>query len=237
MNVLITGVSSGIGWGLANYYLSEGHNVYGLSRRIPKDILNHKNFRHFQFDITHHEKATMVLKYLLADVDENIDLVILNAGILGPIDVMKNQSIQDLKKLMDVNVWSNKPIIDVVLDQFPNTRKIVGISSGAAVNGNKGWGGYSISKAALNMFIKLYAAENSTTKFYAFAPGLVDTSMQDYLCSNELDEKEFPSAQKLKAARNTESMPKPQKAGALLANAIEQLNKYPSGSFVDIRKM
>lgn len=236
MNVLITGVSSGIGWGLAHHYLNQGDQVFGLSRRIPEDFINHPNFRHFQFNITHHEKAPMVLKYLLAEV-QTLDLVVLNAGMLGPIGDMKNQSIQDLKQLMEVNVWSNKPIIDSILLDIPNTPKIVAISSGAAVNGNKGWGGYSISKAALNMFVKLYASENKHTKFYALAPGLVDTAMQDYLCGEEFSEEDFPAASKFKAARGTDAMPKPNDAAKLLDDAIKRLDEYPTGAFVDVRKM
>jgi len=169
--------------------------------------------------------------------NKTLDLCILNAGILGPIADMKNQSIENLKKVMEINVWANKPIIDTLIQTIPKIEKIVAISSGAAVNGNKGWGGYSISKAALNMMIKLYAAENEEIKFYAFAPGLVDTAMQDYLCGRDLNSDTFPSAQKLIAARNTPDMPKPFEAGAILSKAIAKLHEYPSGSFVDVRKM
>ena len=53
MNIFITGVSSGIGWGLSKYYLSQGHEVYGVSRRIPEDLINQKNFHHIVCDLTH----------------------------------------------------------------------------------------------------------------------------------------------------------------------------------------
>ncbi len=236
MNVFITGVSSGIGWGLSKYYLSQGYQVYGLSRRVPEDLMNHKNFHHSICDLTNFNSIPNSLSSLLNEVS-SIDLAILNAGILGPIEHMKNQSIEDLKEVMNINVWANKPVIDTLLNIVPNTGKVVAISSGAAVNGNKGWGGYSISKAALNMLIKLYAAENDKTKFYAFAPGLVDTAMQDYLCGGELDIDNFPSAQKLIDARNTPNMPSAESAGEILAKGITALTGYTTGSFVDIRKM
>ncbi|MCP3870534.1 MAG: SDR family NAD(P)-dependent oxidoreductase [Gammaproteobacteria bacterium] len=41
--------------------------------------------------------------------------------------------------------------------------QIVMISSGAAVLGNQGWGGYAISKAALSMLARLYAHEFTQT--------------------------------------------------------------------------
>ena len=45
MNILITGVSSGIGWGLAKHYLELGHTVFGLSRRTPKDLIKKANLK------------------------------------------------------------------------------------------------------------------------------------------------------------------------------------------------
>lgn len=236
MKVFITGVSSGIGWGLSKYYLSQGHEVYGVSRRVPEDLINQYNFYHSICDLTDFDSASATISSLIAKIGK-IDLVILNAGMLGEIADMKDQSIDEMRKVFEINVWANKPVIDSILSNVPTVDKIVAISSGAAVNGSKGWGGYSISKAALNMFIKLYAAENENTKFYAFAPGLIDTAMQDYLCGGTLDINTFPSAQKLKEARGTESMPTAEVAGEILANGILKLDELPSGSFADIRKM
>ena len=236
MNIFITGVSSGIGWGLSKYYLSQGHEVYGVSRRIPEDLINQKNFHHIVCDLTHFSAIPQSLSALLIKANQ-IDLAILNAGILGEIADMKDQSIENMQTVFDINVWSNKPVIDTLLSKVPEVKKVVAISSGAAVNGSKGWGGYSISKAALNMLIKLYAAENDETKFYAFAPGLIDTAMQDYLCGGTLDVETFPSAQKLIAARGTENMPNAEVAGEILAKGMLKLDQLPSGSFADIRKM
>ena len=236
MNILITGVSSGIGWGLSNYYLSKGHTVYGLSRRVPEQLNKSDRFHHLSIDLSDTENINRNSLQFISSV-KSIDLVILNAGILGEIDDLKNQSIKDIQTVMNINVWSNKVLIDFLIDSIQNIENIVAISSGASVNGSRGWGGYSLSKASLNMLIKLYASENEKTKFYAFAPGLVDTSMQDYLCSGKLDPQLFPAAQKLINARNTENMPSPQKAGEILAVAISKLNKLPTGSFADIRTM
>ena len=236
MNVFITGVSSGIGWGLAKYYLSQGHQVLGLSRRVPKDLIQNKNFNHVICDLNNFKSILESISKLLSQVSK-IDLAILNAGILGPIAHMKQQSLSDLTDVMKINVWANKPIIDALLETVPNTIKVVAISSGAAINGNKGWGGYSISKAALNMLIKIYASENEKTTFYSFAPGLIDTPMQDYLCGDGLNVAEFPSAQKLKEARYTSNMPTAKDAGEILAKGINDLDKLKTGSFADIRKM
>lgn len=236
MNILITGVSSGIGHALASHYLQQGHNVYGISRRVPNDLKAYNSFKHSVLDLTNFEAAASVLSQLLSDVVQ-LDLVVLNAGILGPIGDMKNQSVGDLQHVMNVNVWANKPVVDEVLRNVNVVTTIIAISSGAAVNGNRGWAGYSISKAALNMFVKLYAAENEQTNFYAFAPGLVDTAMQDVLCSDEMDKPTFPASAKLKMARNTTQMPTPEVAAKNFATVFETINKYPNGSFIDVRSI
>lgn len=235
MTIFITGVSSGIGWGLTQYFLNQGHVVFGISRRVPSDFQNIENFHHLSLDLSDFEKCSDEIKQFLQPV-KTIDLAILNAGILGRIDDLKNQNLEEIKTVMDINVWSNKVIIDAILESA-SVEKVVAISSGAAVNGNRGWGGYSLSKATLNMLIQLYASENDKTSFYALAPGLVDTAMQDYLCSGELNIDTFPAAQKLIDARNTENMPGPEKAADMLVKAMDKLDEFPSGSFKDIRKM
>ena len=148
MKVFITGISRGIGKGLCEKYLSLGYEVYAIGSSNP--------FREVKFqkvDVSAFELLPKAIENLQM---QNIDIAILNAGILGEIKDMKEWSIKELQNIMDINVWANKVIIDNI---HTFTKKIVAISSGAAVNGNKGWGGYSISKAALNMLISLYAKE------------------------------------------------------------------------------
>jgi NAD(P)-dependent dehydrogenase (short-subunit alcohol dehydrogenase family) len=236
MKVLITGVSSGIGWGLTKFYLSLGFEVYGMSRRVPELFIKSNKFHHLSIDLSDIDNIKSKAEKFIFSIN-TIDLVILNAGILGEINDLKNQTIPNIKSVMEINVWSNKVLIDTVTESLKSVETVVAISSGASVNGSRGWGGYSLSKASLNMLIKLYASENSKTNFYAFAPGLVDTSMQDYLCSGEIDPISFPASQKLINARYTDNMPSAEKAGEILANAISKLNKLPSGSFADIRTM
>ncbi|MDH3638778.1 MAG: alcohol dehydrogenase, partial [Gammaproteobacteria bacterium] len=99
-------------------------------------------------------------------------------------------------------------------------------------------GSYSLSKATLNMLAKLYAHEFSDTHIAAFAPGLIDTAMQDYLCDERnVDAQRFPSVTKLRKARGTENMPTPSRAADLIAACLPELKHHPSGVFLDIRSM
>jgi benzil reductase ((S)-benzoin forming) len=233
--ILITGTSSGIGNGLAHHYLSLGKKVIGISRRQASDLQQNPLYRHLQFDLRNIESNSKPLESFLSELN-SLELVVLNAGILGKVSDMKDTDVNEIKQTMNVNVWANKYLIDLILANVPQVEMIVGMSSGASISGSRGWNGYSISKASLNMMMKLYANENEQTKFYAFAPGLVDTVMQDYICE-EVDDLKFPTAARIKGTRNTPSMPKPNEAAHSIAKAFQKLSEYQSGEFVDIRKM
>ena len=232
-NILITGNSSGIGYGLSEKYLGCGWNVYGISRRGCIGLEGSLHGIHC--DLTDFATIAPALQSLLCGV-ERLDLVVLNAGVLGEIREMNKTSMEEIKQVMDINLWANKVVMDWLHGSRINIHQIVFMSSGAAVNGNKGWSGYALSKAALNMMAKLYVHEFPDTHICAFAPGLVHTRMLDDI-NNNVDTTVFPTTQGLKDAIGSPSMPEPRIAGGLLADAFESLLNHPSGSFLDIRTM
>lgn len=234
MNILITGTSAGIGYGLALKYLKDGHVVYGISRHRNEKLDEHEQFYFLAQDITEFDYARLNISNFLKAVDE-LDLVILNSGILNEIKDMIETPVEELQKSMDVNVWGNKTALDAALS-MTDVKQVVAISSGAAVNGNRGWNAYAISKAAFKMMISLYAQEAQETHFSSIAPGLIDTNMQDYITSLP-DDRRFPSIDRLKAAKGTSEMPEPEKAASMLAEKFEKALKHDSGAFLDVRTM
>ncbi|WP_275097351.1 SDR family NAD(P)-dependent oxidoreductase [Sedimenticola hydrogenitrophicus] len=233
--VLITGNSSGLGRGLSEAYLERGWEVYGVSRRGCRDLTG--KLRDIRCDLTDYAAVPLALETLLMGIG-HLDVVILNAGILGRVQDMADTSLADIRQVMDANVWSNKVLLDWLLGSGIRIDQIVLISSGAAVNGNRGWGAYAISKAALNMLTQLYAHEFPHSHLSALAPGLVDTAMQDVLCDpDQVDAGRFPSVTRLRAARHTADMPSPGEAGRRIADAIPGLKRLPSGSFSDLRSL
>jgi NAD(P)-dependent dehydrogenase (short-subunit alcohol dehydrogenase family) len=137
---------------------------------------------------------------------------------------------------MDINLWANKTVLDWLLAWDRPIRQIVAVSSGAAVLGNRGWGGYALSKAALNMLIKLYAHEFRSTHLNAVAPGLIETAMMDALFAVE-ERDQFPALRRIHAARGTERMLTPRSAGERLLKALPQLLETESGSYIDVRTL
>jgi NAD(P)-dependent dehydrogenase (short-subunit alcohol dehydrogenase family) len=238
---LITGVSSGIGHALSQHYLERGETVLGVSRRTPDQLLNYTQFYFAPLDLTESAKVKPTLEALLAAPfrgrQEPLATVILNAGQLGQIADMGQISVAELDRLMHVNVWANKTVLDALQTMQVNVKQVVLISSGAAVKGNRGWGGYAISKAAVNMLAQLYAAEWPTAHFAAVAPGLVDTAMQEYLCTHPQDPR-YASLDFLRSKRHTHEMPTPEVAAARLLEVIPRLPELiPSGQFIDVRQI
>jgi len=231
--VLITGNSDGIGLGLTEEYMDRGYTVFGLSRRgCP---LRNTRLRDVECDLGELERVGAAMDTLLSGVDR-LKLVVLNAGVLGDIQELHAIPMAEIKRVMDINLWANKAVMDWLYASQIRIEQIVFMSSGAAVNASKGWGGYALSKAALNMLAKLYAHEFTDTHISAFAPGLVHTQMQDHIDVN-VNANEYPSAKVLQDAIGTDSMPEPKEASHRLAMAFEKLLAYPSGSFLDIRTM
>ena len=226
-------MSTGLGHALACAYLDRGDRVYGVSRRQPSDLVRRERFAFACVDLADHDAVVPRLEGLLRGVDA-LDLVVLNAAVLPPVGDMRETPLATLKHAMDVNTWANKILLDFVFERIARVDQVVAISSGAAVSSTRGWNGYSISKAALNALVRLYAAERPQTHFSAFAPGLVDTEMHAYLRSVPADAR-YQGLEGLKRAHGTPDMPAPAAAAARLVEAFERLRAEASGGFHNTR--
>ena len=230
-NIFITGNSQGLGLGLTRYYLQQGDQVYSLSRSACP--LQGESLHHRVQDLGQLDQIDAALDLLLPG---QLDLVILNAGILGQIKDLADTTLDELRQIMDINVWANKVIIDHLIKRAIPVRQLILVSSGAAINGNRGWGGYAISKASLNMLAQLYAHEMPETHLTALAPGLIHTRMQDYLC-HDVDRQHYPSIERLAEAYGSEAMPEIDAAAERIARCFGQCLDHESGRFVDLRRL
>ena len=232
MNVCITGSSRGLGKAFVENFLSKGAKVYGLGRSEVAD----ERYRYTQVDIADFDALQKSLENLLEDVDE-LELLILNAGILGRIQDVSSCTMEQLKQEMDINMWANKVILDFLIDKKINVKQVIAISSGASVNGSLGWNGYSLSKAALNMLIKLYAAEMRETHLSAIAPGLVKTEMMDSILLGDHDVARYESVQSLRDSEKMGLIFSAEQTATKIFSLLPRLLQEESGSFIDIRTM
>lgn len=229
MNLFITGPSTGIGLGLARAWIGKGGTVYGISRSRPP--LESSALHWAAVDLGGDHPLEHTLSGLLEGARP--ELAVLNSAVFGPLADLRHTRVAELEAVLQVNLWGCKRVIDALLALPEPPRQVVAISSGAAVNGYKGWGGYCLSKAALNMLIQVYAAECPGVHFSALAPGLVHTAMQDQLARHTVEQS--PVLQHLREARGTPRMPGPDVVAPLLLEAFERLLAEPSGCFRDLR--
>jgi benzil reductase ((S)-benzoin forming) len=173
MNVLITDTSSGFGNALAREFLETGATVYGISPRSNDSLNSYADYHHLTQNLMQLDEVRERLNNFVGGVNE-IDLAILNAGMLPEFNDIRKTPIEKITTVMNVNLLANKLIIDTLLERVPHVYQIVAISSGTAISGDRGWNAYAISKAALNTLMKLYAREIPETHFSAIEPGIID---------------------------------------------------------------
>ena len=232
-NVLITGVSAGLGRELAQSYGMYGHTIYGISRDKSK-VGGYIN--HIECDIEQVYEISDKLSNLLSGVDE-IETVFLNAGVLGQIDFLNNVSITELERVLTINTLSNKMIVDHLTTNNIQVKQVVAISSGASKNTYTGWGAYSISKAALNIMMKVYAEEHKDIHFLSISPGPFNTAMQDFINEN-IDGDKFEWKKKFTDMKENNTLPSASSVANNIYELLPKLKKdYTSGSFLDLRKI
>ncbi len=229
--VFITGIGSGLGKALAEYYLEKNYDVIALSRHLPEDLEEFKNLKFYYCDLEALEKVYSITEKALKDI-KKLDIAWLNAGLLTELKDIHDTPIYEMERMMNVNVWANKLILDCFIDLNIDIPLIIAISSGASVNGNRGWHGYSISKASLNMLIKLYSREMERTKLIALAPGLILTPMLEKFVLSANEDK-FPSVQRIKNAQKFS----PEEAVENIISKLDKLSSFETGSYIDIRNI
>lgn len=157
-NILITGVSTGIGHVTALYFLERGYRVFGSVRKEadlkPLQEKYPENFMGLVFDTTDQEgidKAFEEVKATLAG--EALDVLVNNAGISvnGP---MAYVAIEEFRHQLDVNVLGVLRVTQKFLpllgfDNDLPKGHIINISSGSGKVTRPFMGPYSASKFAL----------------------------------------------------------------------------------------
>jgi NAD(P)-dependent dehydrogenase (short-subunit alcohol dehydrogenase family) len=116
---------------------------------------------------------------LVAAAGERVDLVVNNAGVLGPSPrpALADFPVPELRRVLDVNVLAPLRLIQAALPRLSEGAAIVNISTDAAVEPYEGWGGYGASKAALDQLTAVLAVEHPRLRVYAVDPGDMRTQM------------------------------------------------------------
>ena len=202
---LVTGASRGIGKAVAKALAAEGAHVIAVARAKSQGALEELDDEIKQLS---GESATLVpmdltdgkaIDRLGGAIYERwgkLDILVSNAGILGPVSPLGHVSVKDWDKVIASNLSTHFRLIrslDPLLKAADAGRAIF-VTSGAAGKHKQYWGPYAASKAALEELALTYSAECSITniKVNLIDPGPVATAMRAQAMPGE-DPKTLPS--------------------------------------------
>jgi NAD(P)-dependent dehydrogenase (short-subunit alcohol dehydrogenase family) len=117
---------------------------------------------------------------LVEAAGERIDLLVNNAGVLGPSPqpALAVYPLAEFARVYDVNVFAPLALVQDALPRFAPGAAILDVTSDAAVEPYEGWGGYGSSKAALEQLTAVLATEQPQLRVYSVDPG--DMRTQTY---------------------------------------------------------
>lgn len=186
--VLITGSSRGIGAGIARRFAEERHCVaiHYREREGAAQVLFDElakagySVMLVQGDITDEAQAREIVQRVNAKFGF-IDVLVNNAGIALPTQLITETTLTDWKRVMDTNVTGMFLVTNAALPVMISQKRgaIVNISSMWGVTGGSCEVAYSASKAAVIGYTKALAKEvaPSGIRVNCVAPGFVLTDM------------------------------------------------------------
>ena len=166
MNILVTGVSRGLGLRIIEVLLKQGFSVYTLSRsnsdKLRKLMAKYpNNIKWLQYDLANTENIRKSIFRDWIGVNTKIHGFVNNAAMAYD-DIVTNLNYDLLQKMYVVNVFTPMVLTKYVLRQMllHNIKgSIVHISSISVHTGYKGLSMYASTKGALEAFSKNTARE------------------------------------------------------------------------------
>jgi NAD(P)-dependent dehydrogenase (short-subunit alcohol dehydrogenase family) len=110
-----------------------------------------------------------------------LDILVANAGILGPLSPLDHVPPDDWDQIIAVNLTANYRLTRAFADLLKKSDagRVVYLTSVIATLGTAYWGPYAVSKAAIEVLARTFAAETATTnvRVNVMAPAQVRTRM------------------------------------------------------------
>jgi NAD(P)-dependent dehydrogenase (short-subunit alcohol dehydrogenase family) len=173
---IVTGASRGLGLALAGALAERGWRLVidareaGTLNEAATRLSRHTDVAALPGDISDPEHRAD----LIAAAGGPVDLVVNNASVLGPSPqpALTDYPLDVLERVYRVNVFAPLALI-----QAARPKRVVNLSSDAAVEAYEGWGGYGSAKAALDHLSAVLAVERPDLRVYAVDPGDMNTRM------------------------------------------------------------
>ncbi|MFM0239479.1 SDR family NAD(P)-dependent oxidoreductase [Paraburkholderia phytofirmans] len=184
--VLLVGASRGLGLAMVEEFLKRGCRVIATGRAASTEKLRHLAeafagaLEVDTVDITIPEQIAALRARLEG---RRIDVLFVNAGVINADrETLADVSTEEFVRVMVTNSLSPMRVVNAFQDLVPPTGTIGVMSSGQGSIANATNANYEVyrgSKAALNMFMRTFAARSagSPRSLLLMAPGWVQTDM------------------------------------------------------------
>jgi NAD(P)-dependent dehydrogenase (short-subunit alcohol dehydrogenase family) len=185
---LVTGASRGIGQATALALARAGAHVVAVARTVGAleeldDAIRAAGSTATLVPLDLKDTPGILrLAAALHERYQRLDVLIGNAGILGPLSPLGHVEPKAWDDVLAINVTANWHLIRAMdpLLRASTAGRAVFVTSGIAAHPRAYWGPYAISKAALDALARTYAAETASTRVRVnlFSPGPTRTRMR-----------------------------------------------------------
>lgn len=192
--VLITGISSGIGNTFCKLCLENNFHVTGVVRReSQRELFSSqlgKNLDILQADLSQSQDVANLSNEIKS---KPFNYIVLNAGC-AQTGLFHEQSLESMQETMEANLLSNMRLVHALLPKALETKtKFVFISSISARLPAYNFASYATSKAGLSHFCNSLRRENPSLSFLCVEIGPVNTPMHKKANNTSADTEKFIS--------------------------------------------
>ena len=197
---IVTGASRGLGLALALGLAENGYRLVIDARdattldRAQAEISQRAEVIAIVGDIT--DPAHRLALVQASDTLGGLDLLVNNAGILGPspLPSLARLALVDYRRVLEVGVVAPLALSQLALPRLRARHgAVVNVTSDAAVEAYEGWGGYGSAKAALEQLSHVLAAEERDVRVWWVDPGDLRTRMhQEAFPGEDISDRPLP---------------------------------------------
>ena len=176
---IVTGAGTGFGLALTRALAGRGATVIAGARdaaRLRTAVADLPGVRPVPGDVN----DPAVRAALVAAAGDRVDLLVHNAGELGPspLPPLADYPADALRAVLETTLLAPLQLTQLALPALRAAHgTVVTLSSDAAADAYPGWGGYGAAKAALDHYAAVLGVEEPDLAVYAFDPGDMRTAM------------------------------------------------------------